>query len=200
MEDYLKGVVPAEMPTSWSANAVRAQSVAARSYAARLQASARSSNGYDLCDTTSCQVYRGMASKSGDKRTVYETKDGNAAITATARTILKYGTTVAMTEFSSSNGGATAAGGFRYQLEKADPYDDVVGSRSWTAKVSSSSIARAWSSVGTVRELKVTARDGSGRWGGRVTTIKIIGSKKTISVGGNTFRSRLGLRSTLFRI
>jgi peptidoglycan hydrolase-like amidase len=40
LEDYVKGVVPAEMPTSWAADAVRAQAVAARSYAQRLKTSA----------------------------------------------------------------------------------------------------------------------------------------------------------------
>lgn len=200
MEDYLRGVVPEEMPTSWSREAVRAQSVAARSYAARLQSAASSSKGYDLCDTTSCQVYRGLASTRSGRRTIYETKDGNAAIKATARTILKYGKSIVLTEFASSNGGATAASGLAYQVEKKDPYDDVVGSRSWTRKVSAATVARGWSSVGTVERLQVTARDGSGRWGGRVTKIKIVGSKKTITVTGSSFQSRLGLRSTLFHL
>ena len=200
MEDYLRGVVPAEMPTSWSTEAVRAQSVAARSYAARLQSAASSSRGYDVCDTTSCQVYRGLASTRDGRRTVYETKDGNAAIKATARTILKYGKAIVLTEFASSNGGATAASGLAYQVEKKDPYDDVIGSRSWTKKVTAATVARGWSSVGTVEKLQVTARDGSGRWGGRVTKIKIMGSKKTITVTGSSFQSRLGLRSTLFHL
>ena len=78
LEDYVKGVVPAEMPTSWAANAVKAQAVAARSYAVRLQKFAGNS-GYDICDTTACQVYSGMAR---------ETSDGNAAVTATIGTIV----------------------------------------------------------------------------------------------------------------
>ena len=57
LEDYVQGVVPTEMPTSWPAEAVRAQAVAARSYAVRLRR-LRHYAGYDICDTTACQVYR----------------------------------------------------------------------------------------------------------------------------------------------
>ena len=78
VEDYVRGVVPAEMPTSWPAEAVRAQAVAARSYAVRLRANRRYPS-YDLCDTTACQVYRGMAA---------ETTGGDAAVRATAGRIL----------------------------------------------------------------------------------------------------------------
>ena len=74
LEDYVRGVVPAEMPTSWAADAVRAQAVAARSYAVRLRDVGRYS-GYDICDTTACQVYSGMGR---------ETSNGNAAVRATA--------------------------------------------------------------------------------------------------------------------
>ncbi len=73
METYLRGVVPAEMPASWSAEAVKAQAVAARTYAAKLRAGVSSGSIYDLCDTTSCQVYRGVAvetpgQRQGDQR------------------------------------------------------------------------------------------------------------------------------------
>ena len=62
LEDYVQGVVPAEMPTSWAANAVRAQAVAARSYALRLRYFG-SYSGFHICDTTACQVYGGWAAK-----------------------------------------------------------------------------------------------------------------------------------------
>ena len=58
MDRYLQGVVPREVPAEWPADAVRAQSVAARSYAAYERAHA--TGHYDLCDTTSCQVYGGF--------------------------------------------------------------------------------------------------------------------------------------------
>ena len=63
LEDYVEGVVPAEMPTSWAADAVRAQAVAARSYAVRLRDFGGYS-GFDICDTTACQVYGGRDSRN----------------------------------------------------------------------------------------------------------------------------------------
>lgn len=200
VDDYVRGVVPSEMPTSWATDAIRAQAVAARSYAARLQVSRHSEGGYDVCDTTSCQVYRGYASTSSGHRRVFETERGNAAVDATSRTILKYGTSVVLTEFASSNGGSTVKTGLPYQVAKLDPYDDVMASNTWSRTVSGSSIARAWPTAGTVQQVQVTKRTGVGRWGGRVLTIKIVGSRRTVTVSGGSFESRFGLRSTLFTV
>lgn len=188
VESYVKGVVPAEMPTSWDADAVRAQAVAARSYALRL-ASFGWYDGADLCDTTSCQVYRGVSA---------ETLAGDDAVLATAGKVVMYDGKIAYTQFASSNGGSSANGDFPYLKAKDDPYDDVVTSHNWSQSVSASSIRRAWPSVGAVHKLKITDRDGHGRWGGRVTKIKIYGSKGSVTVSGATFQSRFGLKSRLF--
>jgi stage II sporulation protein D len=190
LEDYVKGVVPAEMPTSWAANAVRAQAVAARSYAVRLQKFAGNS-GYDICDTTACQVYSGMAR---------ETSGGNAAVTATTGTIVTYQGVVALTQFASSNGGHTARGDTPYLAAQRDPYDGVIKSQAWTRTLSASSISRAWPSVGTVMQLQITSRDGAGDWGGRVKAIKIIGTARTATVSGTTFQHIFGLRSSLYMV
>lgn len=55
LEEYLKGVVPAEVPASWPTEALRAQAVAARSYAATRHA--HDAQGADVCTTTHCQVW-----------------------------------------------------------------------------------------------------------------------------------------------
>jgi stage II sporulation protein D len=190
LEDYVKGVVPVEMPTSWAAHAVRAQAVATRSYAVRLRTFAGYS-GYDICDTTACQVYGGMSR---------ETRSGNAAVKATAGTILTYRGVVALTQFASSNGGHTAKGDHPYLAARRDPYDGVIKSQAWTRTLSARSISRAWPSVGTVKRLQVTSRDGAGAWGGRVKTIKIIGSSRTATVSGKTFQRMFGLRSSLYTV
>ena len=190
VEDYVRGVVPAEMPTSWPADAVRAQAVAARSYAVRLRTNRRYAS-YDLCDTTACQVYRGMGA---------ETVNGDAAVEATKGTILTYRGAVALTQFASSNGGHSAQGDFPYLRPQPDPYDGAVRSQAWTRTVTAAQIQRAWPSVGTFRGLQVTARDGAGSWGGRVGMVKVIGSRGTVNVSGSTFQSKFGLRSRLFTI
>ena len=66
--------------------------------------------------------------------------------------------------------------------------------------ISASSIGRDWPSVGTVRRLQISSRDGAGAWGGRVKTIKIIGSSRTAIVSGTTFQHMFGMRSSLFTI
>lgn len=198
MEAYVRAVVPSEMPTSWLAAAVRTQAVAARSYAARLKASAASGTGYDLCDTTSCQVYRGYATTSGGRRRVHETTNGNAAVEATSHVILKYGTYIALTQFASSNGGHTARGAHPYLVAQPDPYDGVIRSNAWQRTISAASVTQGWPSVGTVSALQVTSRDGAGRWGGRVLSVKIVGSLQTLTVRGSTFQWKFGLRSNLF--
>jgi stage II sporulation protein D len=190
LEDYVKGVVPVEMPTSWPAQAVRAQAVAARSYAVRLRDFTNYA-GYDICDTTACQVYRGLNG---------ETARGNAAVQATRGAIVTYRGVVALTQFASSNGGHSAQGRYAYLAPRPDPFDGAVKSQAWTRTVTARSVAAAWPSVGTVYGLRITARDGAGAWGGRVRTIAVLGSKATVNVSGATFRRRFGLRSTLFTV
>ena len=187
LEDYVKGVVASEMPTSWHPEAVRAQTVAARSYAVRIR-DFYSYDGYDICDTTACQVYGGINR---------ETSAGNAAVKATNGTIVTYKGAAALTQFASSNGGHSAQGDHPYLAPRPDPYDGVIKSQAWTRTVSASSIASRWS-VGTVRKLQITGRDGAGAWGGRVESIKIIGSKRTVTITGYSFYRAYGLRSRLF--
>jgi len=190
MEDYVRSVVPSEMPTSWLPDAVRTQAVAARTYAARIRAGASSSAGYDICDTTSCQVYGGR---------IRETAGGDAAVAATRNVIVRYGSSIAFTQFSSANGGHSGKGSAPYLVAQPDPYDGVIKSQSWTRTVTAARIGARWS-VGTVRGVQVTRRDGAGAWGGRVLQLKIIGSARSVTVTGITFKYALGLRDTLFTL
>lgn len=190
MEDYLRGVIPSEMPTEWAKAAVQAQSVAARSYAARFQANPQLSI-YDLCDTISCQVYQGQD---------YETSGGNAAVAATADRILKAGSAIALTMFSSSNGGHTASGGTSYLAAKPDPYDGRMKNQKWSTWFSSTAVEQRYPAVGSLRSVRVSARDGAGAWGGRAETVVITGSRGTVSVSGAAFRAAFGLRERLFAV
>jgi SpoIID/LytB domain protein len=200
VETYLRSVVPSEMPTSWPAEAVRAQAVAARSYADRLKDAAPAGAAWDICDSVSCQVYRGYATTVAGTRTVHETSNGDAAVVATAGRILSYRGTIALTQFSSSNGGHTAPGAYPYLPPQPDPYDAVVRSNDWTVTRTADAVAQAFPSVGVVQQLQVLSRDGYGRFGGRVLSIKIVGSAASRTVTGPDFRFALGLRSTLFAV
>ena len=117
LDDYLKGVVPREMPASWSPAAVQAQAIAARTYAAYERAHPLTDT-YQICDTTSCQVYGGYSS---------EHPDSNAAIEATAGKIQTYGGDPAFTQFSSSSGGWTSAGSVPYLVAKTGSLRRLVG-------------------------------------------------------------------------
>ena len=193
METYLRGVVPSEMPASWSAEALKAQAVAARTYAAKLRSVVASGAIYDLCDTTACQVYRGVA---------VEQTASDKAISGTANKVVEYKDQLALTMFSSSNGGWSASGGADYPYLKAkkDPYDGVKRDQTWSVTLSSSKIQKSYSSIGTLKSVQITDRDGDGTYGGRVEKVKITGSKGSVTVTGASFKSKFGLKERLFKL
>lgn len=190
LEDYLKGVVPVEMPAVWHPQAVQTQAVAARTYAV-FERTAPHPRHYHLCDTSSCQVYRGVAA---------EKPQSDAAIAATATRIRTYDGKPAFTQFSSSNGGWSSAGSQPYLVARQDPYDLWEGNpnANWEAVVAATTIEKAWPVIGDFERIGVTVRDGKGSWGGRVTEIRVRGAAGVVVVSGDTFRSRLGLKSTMF--
>jgi stage II sporulation protein D len=192
LEKYLRGVVPREIPASWSAEAVRAQAVAARTYAAYERAHPRAGH-YQICDTTSCQVYGGVAA---------EHPAATEALRTTKGQIVTDAGEPAFSQFSASSGGWTAAGSVPYLAAQPDPYDGWSGNphHSWTRTVSDRAIENAWSSIGDLREIVVGERDGNGDWGGRVRSVTLVGSERSVTVTGDTMRSVLGLRSTWFTV
>ncbi|MDN5851411.1 MAG: SpoIID/LytB domain-containing protein [Actinomycetia bacterium] len=192
LQHYLKGVVPVEMPSYWSQPALRAQSVAARSYALHLKARG-SHDGYDLCDTTSCQVYGGFG---------VETKATNRAVRATSGTVVAYRGKAALTMFSSSSGGWTASGGLPYLRAHRDRYDRWSGNpmRSWTERISTARFERAYPSLGRLRSVRVTKRNGHGKWNGRAERVVLRGTRANVRLSGSDFRFVFGLRSDWIRI
>src|SRR2546430_531473 len=95
LDFYIRGVVPSEMPKTWAPEALKAQAVAARSYAlSHLHAAA----GFDLYPDTRDQVYLGIP---------HEAPSTNAAVNATAGQVVLYKGKVASTYFFSTSGGAT---------------------------------------------------------------------------------------------
>jgi SpoIID/LytB domain protein len=185
MESYLRGVVPNEMPASWATEAVRSQSVAARTYADYERVHVPAGRAYDTCDTTACQVMKPVET---------EQAAANAAILATAGKTVRYGGASAFTQFSASNGGYMLAGGQPYLVSKADPYDTFT----WTDTASAGTIESRWPSVGRLTSLSLT-RDGNGSWGGRVTSVVVRGAAGTVTVTGTEFASAMGFLSSFFK-
>jgi stage II sporulation protein D len=191
LEGYVRGVIPREAFPSWHQAALRAQAIAARSYAAFEEADS-TNTVYQLCDTTACQVYGGKSA---------EVASTNLATAKTAGQVRTFHGAPAFTQFSSSNGGWLAAGSQRYLVAKKDPYDGWSGNpnHTWTTKVTAATIEKAFH-LGNLESISITARDGNGQWNGRVEDMKLVGSKATVTPSGDDFRSRLGLRSTWFDI
>ena len=190
MEAYLRGVVPMEVPALWEPDAVSAQSVAARTYAA-FERSNTSAAHYDLCDTSSCQVYGGED---------VEHPASTAAIKATAKQGLLYDGRPAFTQFSASNGGFSAAGSMPYLVAQADPYDGVANPTytTWTEAIDDTQVERHWPAIGDLTSIEVTTRNGNGEWGGRVVDVAFIGTTGTARTDGDTVRDRFALNSDWF--
>jgi SpoIID/LytB domain protein len=189
LETYLRGVVPAEVPAAWPAAAVQAQAVAARTYAAWERAAAGAGAVADTCDTTACQVYRGVA---------VEHPAADAAVRATRRQVVTYGGPPAFTQFSSSNGGWSAAGSAAYLVDQADPYEATSANpnASWSTTIARSAVEQAWPQLGRLVKVSVS-RDAGGR---RATSLTLIGSSGSVTVSGDEFRTRFALRSTWFAL
>jgi SpoIID/LytB domain protein len=190
MNGYVRGVVPYEMPALWEPEAVRAQAVAARTYASWNRAQ-YPDRYYQICDTTSCQVYRGVNG---------EHPASNEATTATGRKILTHGGEPAFSQFSASSGGWTVAGSVPYLRAKKDPYDDWSGNTShdWSVAITAGAIERAYPSIGKLRRIRVTERDGNGQWKGRVLTMVLDGRRNDVRISGDDFRWKFGLKSNWF--
>jgi SpoIID/LytB domain protein len=190
VEQYLRGVVSAEMPASWAPAALQAQAVAARTYALREKADNRR-RYYQICDTGACQVYRGVSAE-------YRTTD--AAVRATRGQYLGYDGVPAFTQFGSSSGGWTSDGGHPYLPAQSDPYDDWAGNpvHDWSTKVDERALERRYPSIGDLQTIRITGRDGNGDYGGRVLSMVLVGSKGKKSISGATFAAVYGLRSTWF--
>ena len=119
LENYLKGVVPSEMPASWEYEALKAQAIAARSFAlANLGKQAK--NGYDLKDNTEDQAYGGASA---------ETNKTNKAVDETHGLDLTYDMKIISAYYSASAGGMTSAsvwGGYAPYLHSVPSFDENV--------------------------------------------------------------------------
>ena len=187
VEDYLRGVVSREAIPSWPAEALRAQAVASRTIAYYFRSKPQSSVN-DICDTTQCQVFGGIASYSASgSRTGGETATTDAAVSATTGVMLTYQGAVAVAMYSSSSGGYTTSGGVPYLPAQPDPYDGAAPNdpqHSWTATIRASDLERAFPSIGVLQTISVEQRDGRGDWGGRVMVVTLTGSAGSVRTTG----------------
>jgi SpoIID/LytB domain protein len=184
IEDYLRGM--AEVPGTWPAAAVQAQTIAARTYGLR----AMGASG-ELCDDARCQVYVGRTAESPGQ---------DAAVASTAGQVIAYAGALAAAVYSADAGGvsATTLEGFgtpdgvypylttvRYDTDNPLPWHLTVGLADLGARLGY---------PGTVTAARVAEAGPSGR----ALTMVLAGSAGDVTVDGRTFARALGLRSTRF--
>lgn len=200
VDAYIRGVVPRESPASWHPEALKAQAVAARSYAITEGGENGSRFGWaKTCDDTQCQVYGG----AGYNGVTLEHPNTDAAINQTFGEVRRFGNgNLARTEFSSSTGGHTSgtpqcsACSFPTVEDLGDsisPYHD------WSVDLSASAIASAYG-IGTYTGIEITQRNGVGAEGGRVLQMRVNGTTKSVTITGDDFRQKFGLRSNWFSV
>src|SRR5437763_4848024 len=190
---YLRGVVPSEMPKDWASEALKAQAVAARSYAlSHLRAR---SGGFDLYPDARDQVYLGIP---------HEAPTATAAVNATAGQVALYKGKIASTYFFSSSGGRTASvqdvypdsPPIPYLVSVPDKYDSISPYHVWGPyQFSQRKLARAFKAPGRLLDVQTDA--GSS---GRVRDIVATGTGGEKTVDGAAVRHALGLRSTWFQV
>jgi SpoIID/LytB domain protein len=211
MDQYVQGVVPRESPSGWPMEALKAQAVAARSYAY-----GSAVGGSTLYCTTSSQMYNG-ASCGDASHNVHETARTNQAVSETAGKVVVYGSTVVQTFFSSSTGGRTANikdVWFTSAADDSSPiyYTSVVDADSdspnyrWPATdISGSALAAkvrshypSASAAAPSVITKVTGKPGTSGWVRFVTFTWSNGSTTTIR--GTEFQHALALKSSAFTV
>ena len=191
IEDYLYSVVGAEAVASWPLEALKAQAVAARSYA--LYKRNVESNGiYDVDTTVGTQVYKGLDSEF---TTTHE------AVNSTLGQVMTYNNEVILAAFHSSSGGYTEnvedvwSSPLPYLRSVVD-YDHKSPVFEWQKVIPVSKIRTLVAGIGKIRGIQpaeTTPR-------GRVITMTVTGDRGSTIVTGKDMRKVLDLRSTLFRV
>ena len=190
LEQYLYGVVPSEMPYTWLPEALKAQAVAARSYAL----ATRKSGAFDLYPDTRSQVYLGID---------HEKPSTNAAVDATAGKVVLYEGQVARTYFFSTSGGRTASAedvwgeAVPYLVSVPDPYDTISPYHNWGPfSFTGAKLAKMMKLKSRVIDLQTELNSS-----GRIKTLTMVSANgSSVAIPGTDLRRRLAVRSTWFSV
>ncbi len=201
LDEYIQGVMGAEIRADWPAEAAKAQAIVARTYTL-YNLGKHKSDGFDLCtDPFHCQGYKGIAG---------EHPYTNQAVKETVNVVMGYNKKVINSVYHSDSGGYTEdsenvwgkyfpylRGVSSFNFETGSPY------RHWRLRMTSTEFARALRrygiAIGTIYSIVPSVISKSGR----AIKLRIVHSKGTTEIGGERLRLILGvnkLRSTLFRV
>lgn len=199
LEEYLYGVVPREMPSTFSYEALKAQAVAARSYAV-CSVTRNKDKSFDLYDTVSSQVYGGFdAERDNVRKAVDETR---------GQILLSEGKVVNAT-YSSSNGGYTADAndvwGAKYKclISKEDKYSINEPNYNWNFEINANDLINGLKkqgiNVNSINQIYVKENNNSKR----VKTVAIMDGAKEVLVNNNKFKNAIGankFKSSMYTI
>jgi stage II sporulation protein D len=184
LEQYVKGVMPNEVPPSWPAEELKAQAVAVRSIAITGDVGG---NGFDLYSDTRSQVYEGLES---------EYASTNEAVAATRGQVVMYGGDIAQTLYSACSGGHTESAvnvfgsPVAYLVGVPDPYDYYCPLHKWTLNFSGPEISSRLGAYlqGKLKQVVITKTGVSPR----IVSAKLIGTGGTSTVTGSELSVALG--------
>ncbi|MDX2098600.1 MAG: SpoIID/LytB domain-containing protein [Leptolyngbyaceae cyanobacterium bins.59] len=191
LEQYLSSVLGGEMNGNWPQEALKAQAVAARSYALyQRQRSLR--NPFDVGTTTTWQVYKGVEKESVGTQ---------SAVAATTGQVLTHQGKIIEAVFHSSSGGATENSENVWTrpvpyLQGVPDFDQGTPNFEWVRTFTAEEMRRRIPGVGNVISLIPQRRGVSGR----IVTMKVVGDAGSRVLSGSTLRNALDLKSTLFTI
>lgn len=199
LEEYLYGVVPSEMPSTWPQEALKAQAVCARSYAlikAGYGGESNAKKGYKIVDTVSSQVYKGYLAES---------VMANKAVDATKGEMVCYNNKVVAAYFYSTSGGRTESAkdvwgaDLPYMQSVPDIFEQDAARMAWQETLTLSQIKKALGNQGIpfeVEGLQVSQYTNTGR----VHALNLLGGSRSLKLQGTTIRTVLNLNSTKFKI
>ena len=205
LEEYLYGIIAKEISPNWPLEAVKAQAVAARTYAL-YNKDKHQNDGYDVCATTDCQVYGGRES---------EVPRAIKAVDATAGQVILYQGKPIPAYFHSSSGGYTENsenvwGTYLPYLRGVVDYDQNSPQYNWEKQLTPSELeevlSKAGYKLGTIKAIRISPLGSQPMntidrgVSGRVKIIRIIGTNGSIELTGEKFRKILSLKSSLFDI
>ena len=203
LEEYLYGVVPQEVVPSWPAAALEAQAVAARTYALHTMEQNKGKL-YDVSNSTDHQVYSGV---SGEYQATTN------AVNKTKGVVMLYNQRPINALFHSDGGGYTEDsvnvwGNDIPYLKGVKDFSTGTSTSNWIVTTSrqalESKLNAASKGVGKLKSIQLTPLGKPGQQtsdrgvSGRIKSATFIGTSGKTTVDGDSLRSILGLKSTLF--
>lgn len=198
LEEYLYGVLKNEVDPQWPTEALKAQAVASRTWAL-YSLNRFASEGYDVCATADCQVYRGVTAE--DPRT-------SAAVDETRGEVMTYQGRPIFAAYHSDSGGSTESselvwgGAYPYLRGVADPYSVGAPRHEWIVRMDLATfenrVRRSGRMIANVTGIEVAEATPSGR----AALLRVAGAHGVLLLRGAELRAVLGadLRSTLFTV